>query len=115
MPWHGLKRRAEGISASPFEPMVRAALLGAISSLLIGGVMAQAATPTPGEAQTSLPGTRDLSVTPAKVDVNPVARDEEIRRRLQSVLDATEWFASSSGGDKGGSRVPQGSSTLGRA
>jgi small conductance mechanosensitive channel len=29
---------------------------------------------------------------PAKVDVKPVARDEEIRKRLQSVLDATGWF-----------------------
>jgi hypothetical protein len=26
------------------------------------------------------------------VDVNPVARDEEIRQRLQSVLEATDWF-----------------------
>jgi YihY family inner membrane protein len=34
----------------------------------------------------------DLSPAPAKVDVNPVARDEEIRQRLQSVLDATDWF-----------------------
>ncbi len=31
-----------------------------------------------------------------KVDVNPVARDEEIRRRLQSVLEATGWFATPS-------------------
>jgi len=29
---------------------------------------------------------------PAQVSVNPVARDEEIRNRLQRVLDATEWF-----------------------
>ena len=78
---------------SRFEPMVRAALLGAISSLLIGGVMAQPATPTPCEAQTSLPGTRELSLAPAKVDVKPLARDEEIRKRLQNILIATEWFA----------------------
>ena len=26
------------------------------------------------------------------MDVKPVARDEEIRKRLQSVLDATDWF-----------------------
>jgi small conductance mechanosensitive channel len=35
----------------------------------------------------------DLGPAPAKIDVNPVARDEEIRKRLQSVLDATGWFA----------------------
>ena len=29
---------------------------------------------------------------PAKVDVNPIARDEEISKRLWSVLDATGWF-----------------------
>jgi small conductance mechanosensitive channel len=27
------------------------------------------------------------------VDVKPIARDEEIRERLESVLDATDWFA----------------------
>lgn len=32
------------------------------------------------------------SAAPATVDVTPVARDGEIGRRLQSVLDATGWF-----------------------
>lgn len=32
------------------------------------------------------------TAAPAKVDVQPVARDEEIRKRLQSVLEATGWF-----------------------
>ncbi len=35
-----------------------------------------------------------LSAAPAKVDVKPVAQDEEIRGRLQNVLDATGWFTS---------------------
>jgi hypothetical protein len=30
----------------------------------------------------------------AQVDVTPVAHDEEIRTRLQSVLNATGWFTS---------------------
>lgn len=34
----------------------------------------------------------NLAPAPAKVGVNPVARDEEIRTRLQSVYDATGWF-----------------------
>ncbi|MCL4176964.1 MAG: mechanosensitive ion channel family protein [Verrucomicrobia bacterium] len=38
------------------------------------------------------PAKEDISLAPAKVDVNPIARDEEIRQRLQSVLDATDWF-----------------------
>ncbi|MGE0605890.1 MAG: mechanosensitive ion channel domain-containing protein [Pirellulales bacterium] len=35
----------------------------------------------------------DLAPAPAKVDINPVARDEEISQRLQKVLEATEWFS----------------------
>lgn len=38
------------------------------------------------------PAKEELSAAPAKVDVKPVARDEEILKRLQTVLDATRWF-----------------------
>lgn len=38
-------------------------------------------------------GKEELSLAPAKVEVTAVAQDEEIRKRLQRVLDATEWFA----------------------
>jgi len=38
------------------------------------------------------PAKEDLSLASAKVDVKPVARDEEIRQRLQNVLEATDWF-----------------------
>ena len=34
----------------------------------------------------------DVSLTKTTVQVNPVAHDEEIRRRLQTVLEATKWF-----------------------
>ncbi len=47
---------------------------------------------TDGPQKISAPEKEDLAPAPAKVDVNPVARDEEIRTRLQSVLDATGWF-----------------------
>lgn len=40
----------------------------------------------------SAPAKEDLAPAPAKVDVKPLARDQEIRTRLQSVLDATGWF-----------------------
>lgn len=39
------------------------------------------------------PEKEELAPAPAQVDVRPVARDEEIRARLQSVLDSTGWFA----------------------
>jgi small-conductance mechanosensitive channel len=55
--------------------------------------MAQEAVGKAGEPQKpSTPGKAEFSPAPAKVDVKPVARDEEIRKRLQSVLEATGWF-----------------------
>ena len=53
---------------------------------------AQAPGKKPGETQGPAPANQDLSLAPAKVDVSPVARDEEIRKRLQEVLVATDWF-----------------------
>ena len=38
------------------------------------------------------PDSDDLAAAPARLEVQPVARDDEIRRRLQSVLDSTGWF-----------------------
>jgi small conductance mechanosensitive channel len=45
-----------------------------------------------GSPKQPSPNKADLSSAPTKVDVQPVARDEEIRKRLQNVLDATGWF-----------------------
>lgn len=42
--------------------------------------------------QDSAPEKQDLTLAPTKVDVNPIAHDEEIQARLQSVLVATGWF-----------------------
>ncbi len=48
------------------------------------------------EKQKSLPHTKEeLSLANVKVEVKPVARDEEIRQRLESVLKATQWFTDS--------------------
>jgi len=38
------------------------------------------------------PKKEDLSPAPEKVAVQPIAHDEEIRKRLQSVMEATGWF-----------------------
>ncbi len=54
--------------------------------------LAHLSSSSPTKTQSAAPATPDLSLAPAKVDVNPVARDEEIRQRLQRVLEATEWF-----------------------
>ncbi len=61
--------------------------------MLTWAVMAQVPEEGAGELQRSpVPGKAELSAAPEKVEVKPVARDEEIRKRLQSVLDATDWF-----------------------
>ena len=54
------------------------------------GAQPQGTSPDPTPAPS--PAEADLATAPAKVDVKPVSRDEDIRKRLQSVLDATEWF-----------------------
>jgi small-conductance mechanosensitive channel len=60
-----------------------------------GGAAVVAQTPTdPGDqpgAQTS-PGEDEVSPVAARVDVDPVAEDDEIRERLERILVATGWF-----------------------
>ncbi|MEO6025766.1 MAG: mechanosensitive ion channel family protein [Candidatus Binatia bacterium] len=62
-------------------------------SLMFATAMAQEPT---GAGNQPPPGHEIPSAAPAKVDVQPIARDEQIRQRLQSVLDATGWFADAS-------------------
>jgi small conductance mechanosensitive channel len=77
---------------------VQALLLGClylavISSGDISSVVAQEPVGTADEPHKPIsPAKEELSLAPAKVDVKPVAQDEEIRKRLQTVLDATDWF-----------------------
>lgn len=48
----------------------------------------------PASQMHRLPGadSEDRSAAPVSVDIQPVAGDDDIGRRLQSVLDATGWF-----------------------
>ena len=74
--------------------LYRAILLGVVFGVLTSSVIAQeppAGQPKEPQKQPS-PNKEELSPAPVKVDVQPVARDDEIRKRLQSVLDATGWF-----------------------
>jgi small conductance mechanosensitive channel len=81
-------------SACRYRRMVlQAALLGALHSLSASAVMAQEPAGKAVEIQKPAAATQEeLSPAPGKVDVNPVARDQDIRERLQSVLQATNWF-----------------------
>ena len=47
---------------------------------------AQEPPPKAGTTPVTAPGKEDLSLAPAKVDVKPVARDEEIRQRRHTGL-----------------------------
>lgn len=70
----------------------RVTWLAAVYGMLIVTVTAQESPPKAGASPAPATAKEELSLAPAKVDVKPVARDEEIRQRLQSVLEATDWF-----------------------
>ncbi|MGB5613745.1 MAG: mechanosensitive ion channel family protein [Sedimenticolaceae bacterium] len=84
---------AQRLPRSCHNLFLRAVLLGFVFCALTSTVMAQEPIGKAGEAQKlTAPAKEELSLAPAKVDVKPVAHDEEIRKRLQRVLDATDWF-----------------------
>jgi small conductance mechanosensitive channel len=78
--------------ASHFLPLI-GAIVVCLNAVFASSVSAQSpvgAANNPPDV--SSVAKEDLASAPAKVDVRPVAQDEEIRKRLQSVLDATSWF-----------------------
>lgn len=84
-----LPRSAQSLSTL----VLRAVLLSSLCAALTSTAMAQDPGGKADLTQTlSGPDIEDLSLAPAKVDVTPVAHDEEIRARLQNVLEATDWF-----------------------
>jgi small-conductance mechanosensitive channel len=72
---------------------LRSVLLVFLCTLAVSNARAQEPKGKADDAKKqAAPAKAELTPAPVKVDVNPVARDEEIRKRLQSVLDATGWF-----------------------
>ncbi|WP_374238736.1 hypothetical protein [Thiocapsa sp. C3-sup] len=70
-----------------------AVLLGSMGCGVIFSVMAQEPLDKGGAPQKLITPTKEeLSPVAAKVDVTPVAQDEEIRKRPQTVFNATDWF-----------------------
>ncbi len=69
--------------------MTRNILILFLKIVLLGSVYG---LPTSTAMAQEPDGNENFSPAPAKVDVKPVALDEEIRKRLQRVLDATDWF-----------------------
>lgn len=75
----------------------RLVCVAVLLAFLFGGlpVMVLAQEPvgkSNGPQSMSGPSKEEVSAAPANVDVKPVAHDEEISNRLQSVLNATKWF-----------------------
>jgi len=69
----------------------RAMLLGFLwCTALNAPVMAQ--EDATGPQNPPAPTKEELSLAPTKVAVQPIAQDEQIRKRLQSVMEATGWF-----------------------
>ena len=76
-----------------YPSMLTVAMTGCICCGLTSSLTAQSPVASADSPQkVSASEKENLAPAPAKVDVKPVARDEEIRTRLQSVLDATGWF-----------------------
>lgn len=72
------------------KPVLQGLLLCAVYSLLSWTVMAEEPLSKAGKPQkAAAPANEELTSSLTKVDVNPVARDEEIIKRLQNILDAT--------------------------
>lgn len=81
------------MAGSAYHQLMRGVFLGIVFLMLAARVMAE--EPAGRGNKPSKPGAtggEDLSPAAARVDVKPAARDEEIRERLQGVLDATGWF-----------------------
>ncbi len=84
---------AQRLTRSRYNLFIRVVLVGSVYCVLTSAAVAQEPVGKAGEAQKlTTPAKEELSSAPAKVGVKPVGHDEEIRKRLQRVLDATGWF-----------------------
>jgi small-conductance mechanosensitive channel len=70
--------------------------VASLAGACAGPIGAAAAEPPPGRSEAapeaSAADDEALPAAAAKVDVEPVAKDEQIRERIQSVLEATGWL-----------------------
>ncbi len=90
-----LAKQSVRVQRSPYrfgkvllQAVLLAALCGATSTVAAQEPVGQAEEPRDSAGGSA----EDPSPVPEQVDVTPVAQDEQIRRRLHSVLVATGWF-----------------------
>ncbi len=75
-------------------PLVFGLIFVLLAPVVCAGDVTQEGEKTPPDAPPTAGS--EVPEAPQKVDVQPVARDDQIARRLQEILDATEWFTSPS-------------------
>ncbi|MDY0005382.1 MAG: mechanosensitive ion channel family protein [Spongiibacteraceae bacterium] len=76
-----------------YRTFLKTVFLSIVCGMLASAVLAQDVLRDTGSAQGEAdPINEELSSSAVKVDVSPAANDDEIRKRLQSTLDAIEWF-----------------------
>lgn len=81
------------VAGSGYVLMLTVAMIGCAYGVMSSSLLAQPpVSSVDGAQEVAAAEKEDLAVAPAKVDVKPVALDEEILKRLQNVLDATGWF-----------------------
>ncbi len=75
------------------QPPIRSrlGLLGILALMLM--VRVASAQPSPESESIDEPPENAAPTVPDKVDVDPLANDDDIATRLTRILDATEWFA----------------------
>lgn len=85
--------------ARVFPAPVSIRLFRFVCGLLFLGILACAGVlAAPARAQTggtpipTAPGSQATLEAPGKINVQPTARDEQIRQRIQSILESTGWF-----------------------
>ncbi len=85
--------RVLSVASRRYLLLVMVAMIGCLSGASTSSLMAQSAVGAVDSPQKVSASEREnLAPAAAIVGVNPIARDEEIRKRLQSVFDATGWF-----------------------
>lgn len=89
--------RTRRFSISPgfrfcWKRILQAALVGWLCGAAPVRTFAQDAGIPQEAVESSVPRSGDVSLAPAKVDVKPTAKDEEIGQRLLGILEATDWF-----------------------
>ena len=84
--WRAMVGRCYGLMQTV---VIVVCVCGVLDSLLLAQTSGR---PDGVRPKVLAPEKADLAPAPAQVDVKPVAHDEEIRTRLQSVLDSTGWF-----------------------